>query len=283
MPDTLAIIGPGNLGCSLARHAAECGLSVRVAGRNLEHVQSAFENKSVKGLTLEHIHLCRSWPEALEGATVLFEALPEALEVKAKAWSELDRLASREVLRLAGSSSLPLSEIRLRSGMSGTLLGFHLFVPVHRMRIVELVLEADSPFDQVLQAQGLGKSLGLRVVPVRDQPGYAASRMALVQALEAIRLLEQGIASAEDIDALMVIGYGHPVGPLELTDRIGLDLRNAIAQQLYQTTNDDRFSPPKLLQDLVSQGRLGRKSGHGFYQWDSEGRRMAVRPNVEKV
>ena len=151
------------------------------------------------------------------------------------------------------------------------LLGFHLFVPVHRMRVVELAREAGTPDHLLARAAALSMALGLRLVPVQDQPGLAAARMALAQGLEAMRLLEQGVATAADLDALMVLGYGHPVGPLELSDRIGLDLRLAIAEQLHRDSQDPRFEVPAILRALVQQGHTGRKAGQGFHRWDAEG------------
>jgi 3-hydroxybutyryl-CoA dehydrogenase len=122
------------------------------------------------------------------------------------------------------------------------------------------------------RARTLGLSLHKRVVQVQDQPGFAAARMALAQGLEAIRLLEAGIASAEDLDALMTLGYGHPVGPLELSDRVGLGLRMRIAERLT-AAGEDRFQPPSLLREKVEQQATGLKTGLGFYAWDSKGRR----------
>ncbi len=125
----------------------------------------------------------------------------------------------------------------------------------------------------VSQARALGEALHKRVVQVRDQPGFAAARMALALGLEAMRLLEDGVASADDLDALMTLGYGHPAGPLEVSDRVGLDLRLRIAQQLHHS-GAARFEPPRILEDSVRRGRLGRKTRRGFHAWSALGKRQ---------
>ena len=151
-------------------------------------------------------------------------------------------------------------------------MAFHLFLPVGRMSVVELVAPEPVPPKDRAGAAALASSLGLKLVQVQDGPGYAAARMGLAQGLEAMRLLEAGAATAEDLDALMVLGYGHPVGPLELSDRIGLDLRLAIADRLFTETGDARFSPPGILRKKVMAGSHGRKAGRGFYTWDEDGK-----------
>jgi len=147
-----------------------------------------------------------------------------------------------------------------------------LFVPVPRMAVVELAVPAGTPQVWVDRARALAATLQKRVVQVRDQPGFAAARMALAQGLEAMRLLEAGVASAEDLDALLTLGYGHPVGPLELSDRVGLELRLRIAERLT-ASGEDRFQPPALLRRKVEEGATGLKAGRGLYAWDPDGRR----------
>lgn len=269
---TLTILGPGVLGRSLARHAAHQGMAVRLLGRNPARVAEA-----VAALNrLEPAHPVTGgtdWTEALDGADAVLEALPENLSIKAEALARLASESAPDTLLLTGTSAIPLGELRLAAALSRPLIGFHLFVPVRRMRMLELVAEAGTPPASLDQARRLAANLGLRVAQVRDQPGFAATRMALVQGLEAIRLLEAGEASATDLDALMAHGYGHPCGPLELSDRIGLDLRLALADQLFARTGDPRFEAPPLLRRLVAEGRLGRRSGRGFHTWNERGER----------
>ncbi len=286
--EKLAIIGPGTLGLSLAQWAAECGLDVGLAGRDLGHskgrlmeAERRWESAIRKGrITNEqhqaaraHLRAHGTWAEAVEGATWVFEALPESLEAKRIAWVRLEPLLSPTVTKLTGTSSISIAEIRRVSALASTLLGFHCFIPMERMGIVELAVESGAKAGPVQSAQQLAARLGKRVAMVRDQPGFAAARMALAQGLEAMRLIQQGVASASDLDALMVRGYGHPVGPLELSDRIGLDLRLAIAEHIFEATGNPIFEPPSILRDKVTDGHLGLKQGCGFYEWDDQGRR----------
>ena len=284
----LAILGPGVLGLSLARWAAERGLTVALGGRTLQHATQALQglehrwDQAVRRgeLTAEaqdaacaRIHPQPSWAAAADGACAVLEALPEQLETKVQAWQLLDVALPPGVLRLTASSSLPLSVIRAQAGMAGPLVGFHLFVPVRLRPLVELVTEPDTPPSVLARAEDLAADLGLKVARVRDQAGYAASRMALAQGLEAMRLLESGAATAEALDALMVHGYGHPCGPLELSDRIGLGLRLTIAEGLFQATGEARYEPPEILRAMVARGATGRTAGLGFYPWNAKGER----------
>jgi len=270
---SLVILGPGTLGLSLARHAASLGLPVRLVGKSLAHAQAALNalEKRKPGLPISAFG---NLAEALEGASTLLEALPEDLRIKGKAWREIHGQAPEDLLCLTGSSALSLAELRLAAGGIRPIVGFHLFVPVHRHPIVELVQEASSTPSLRKKALDMAERLQLKVVPMPDQPGYAATRMGLIQGLEAMRLLESGVATASELDALMVEGYGHPCGPLELSDRIGLDLRLALADYLTKALGEARYTPPSLLSEMVNRGELGRKTGQGFYRWSKEGTRL---------
>jgi 3-hydroxybutyryl-CoA dehydrogenase len=142
------------------------------------------------------------------------------------------------------------------------------------MAVVEIAVPVGTPQAPVQRARSLAEALGKRAVEVRDQPGFAAARMALAQGLEAMRMVEEGVASAEDLDALMTLGYGHPAGPLELSDRVGLDLRLRITEGIHHATGDPIFCPPDLLRDMVARGETGLRAGRGFYRWDAAGRRL---------
>lgn len=283
----LAVLGPGVLGLSAAQWAAECGLATRLLGRDADHaarglteirrrwdraVSRARMGREARDRALGLLSVAAFAPSALEGVSVLLEALPEAADLKAPALAAAAAWGSPELLLLSGTSSLPIGDLARRSGTSGRLVGFHLFVPVPRMAVVEMAVPEETDGSWVDRARSLGMALGKRVIQVRDQPGFAAARMALAQGLEAIRLLEAGVASAEDLDALMTLGYGHPVGPLELSDRIGLDLRLRIAEGLH-ALGEDRFQPPELLKAKVEDGQRGLKSGQGFHAWTAAGRR----------
>jgi len=283
----LAILGPGALGLSTAQWSAECGLATRLLGRDLEHAQAGvceihrrWQRSCAKGrLSLEARDRCMErlgaapfTASALEGVSALLEALPEDAGLKVPVLASAALWGSSDLLLLTGTSSLPVSGLARQSGLAGRLVGFHLFVPVPRMGVVEMAVPTGTPPVWVDGARALAQVLHKRVVQVRDQPGFAAARMALALGLEAIRLVEAGVASAEDLDALMTLGYGHPIGPLELSDRIGLDLRLRIAEGLA-ASGEARFQPPALLRTKVTEGNTGLKAGQGFFGWEPQGNR----------
>jgi len=284
----LAILGPGTLGISLARHAVERGMEVRLVGRDHAHAEAGVRRvvaqwkRAVTEGRLEPMvfqsRACRirptaTWEEAAEGASAFLEALPEDLRLKAEHWRRMGVSWPKGVLPLTGSSSLPSSLIRTSAGLGPGLQNFHLFVPVHRHLLVELATPLDTPHPLSLKATELADSLGLRVATIDVRKGLAASRMGLAQGLEAMRLFQEGCARASDLDLLMTMGYGHPCGPLELSDRVGLDLRLAIAEFLFESSGDPSFEPPQILKELVAKGDLGRKSGKGFFTWTQDGKK----------
>ena len=284
----LAILGPGVLGLSAAQWAAERGLRVRLLGRDAAHAARGLAELArrwdaavARGRLTPEAHAAAAMriegaafgPEALSGVEALLEAVPEDPGAKARVLSAAAAWGAPDLLILTGTSALPVTGLAQASGLAGRLLGFHLFVPVPRMAVVELVVPEGTDGGLVDRAGALAKALGKRPARVRDQAGFTAARMALAQGLEAIRLLESGAATAEDLDALMTLGYGHPVGPLELSDRVGLDLRLAIAEGLHRATGDPRFEPPRLLREKVARGESGLRAGIGFYHWDDAGRR----------
>src|SRR5947209_13768557 len=143
----------------------------------------------------------------------------------------------------------------------------HFFNPVHIMRLVEIVVGEQTGADTTAVVRQVAQQMKKEPIVVRDFPGFASSRLGVTLGLEAMRMLEQGVASAEDIDKAMELGYNHPMGPLKLTDLVGLDVRLAIADYLYRTLEEPQFEPPKILRDKVARGELGKKAGKGFYTW----------------
>ena len=269
----LAILGPGVLGKSLARHAATKGFTVRLVGRDENHARRALADIGARGTDITRITALGCAPEAFHGAQIVLEALPEDPEAKAAAWRRISSWLPDGALRLTGSSALPVARLDEMAGLGGRLMAFHLFVPVGRMGVAEWVAPESVPESDRDRAVSLAAALDLRIVHAKDGPGFAAARMGLAQGLEAMRLLEAGVATAEDLDALMVHGYGHPVGPLELSDRVGLDLRLTIAERLFSESGDPRFEPPRILRDKVAEGHLGRKTGQGFFAWETDSKR----------
>lgn len=287
MTGPLGILGPGVLGCSAAQAAAERGLEVHLLGRDVAHAAAGVAElnrrwdravtagrmpPAAAAEAAARLRPAAFAPEALAGLVALLEALPEDPAPKAQVLATAAGWGDPDLLLLSGTSSLPISDLARRAELEGRLVGFHLFVPVPRMAVVELAVPVGTGPTWVTRALALGAALGKRVVQVRDQPGFAAARMALAQGLEAMRLLEAGVASAEDLDALMTLGYGHPVGPLELSDRVGLDLRLRIAEGLVGS-GESRFQVPDVLRAQVARGEAGTRSGQGFFTWDAQGRR----------
>jgi 3-hydroxybutyryl-CoA dehydrogenase len=274
----LGICGPGTLGLSAAQWTAECGLRVRLFGRDEAHARRGVEELAQRWSVLANkgkISDARRLElmdrveagSGFAGLDAMLEAVPEDPALKASVLRQLAPRLDPGTLLLTGSSAMPVGALGKEADLTRGLLGFHLFVPVRSMPVVELVVPEGADSFEVTRACALGERLQKRVVRVKDVPGYAAARMALAQGLEAMRLLEEGVADAAGLDALMTGGYGHPVGPLALSDQVGLDLRLAILRRLHAATGEARFRPPDLLETLVAQGHLGRRSGRGFHDW----------------
>jgi 3-hydroxybutyryl-CoA dehydrogenase len=283
----LAILGPGTLGLSAAQWSSECGLETWLLGRDMDHAEAGLRqiharwDRAVARGRLspeareeagDRLHPRAFGPDSLQGAEAFLEALPEEAALKAPVLAAAAGWGGPNLLLLSGTSALSIGDLARGAGLTGRLVGFHLFVPVPRMAVVEMAVPAELGAVWVMRARELGLTLRKRVVQVLDQPGFAAARMALAQGLDAMRLLEAGVASAEDLDALMTLGYGHPAGPLELSDRVGLDLRLRICQGLV-AAGETRFEPPTSLLEAVSRGASGLRVGQGFHRWTTDGRK----------
>ena len=203
----------------------------------------------------------------------VIEAVPESLELKRDLFATVDKHAPAHALLATNTSSLPVAEIATSLRAPSRLVGMHFFNPAHLMKLVEIVRHAKSDPDAVALAVALVERLGKTPIVVTDSPGFASSRLGLVIGLEAMRMVEQGVASPSDIDTAMKLGYGHPMGPLELTDLVGLDVRLGIADYL-ESTLGAAFTPPAILRRKVAEGKLGKKTGEGFYRWSPDGKRL---------
>jgi 3-hydroxybutyryl-CoA dehydrogenase len=195
------------------------------------------------------------------------EAVPEDLVTKHEALRAVEALLPPDACLASNTSSLSIDDLAVVLARPGRFLGLHFFNPVPASSLVEVVTGTATEPGLVAEAQGWVRALGKTPVTVADAPGFASSRLGVMLGLEAIRMLEEGVASAEDIDAAMVLGYRHPMGPLRLTDLVGLDVRLGVAEYLTDRLGP-RFEPPELLRRLVAEGKLGRKTGQGFYTWD---------------
>ncbi|MBP6849123.1 MAG: 3-hydroxyacyl-CoA dehydrogenase family protein, partial [Kofleriaceae bacterium] len=179
---------------------------------------------------------------------------------------EVDALAPAGALLASNTSSLSLAQIAAAVGDGARVVGIHFFNPVHLMKLVEVVRHGGSDPSAVATAVDLATAWGKTPITVKDSPGFASSRLGIALGMEAIRMVEEGVASVEDVDTAMKLGYGHPMGPLELTDLVGLDVRLGIAEYLADALGTS-FEPPELLRQMVAAGTLGKKSGQGFYRW----------------
>ncbi len=203
---------------------------------------------------------------ALADADLVVEAVPENLGLKREVLSGVDGVTRDDAVIATNTSSLSIDDLAIALSSPERFLGLHFFNPVPASALVEIVTGAATRTDVVASAQGWVRALGKTPVTVKNSPGFASSRLGVALGLEAIRMLEEGVASAEDIDAAMVLGYRHPVGPLRLTDMVGLDVRLAVADYLVGQLGE-RFDAPALLRKKVAAGEVGQKAGQGFYSW----------------
>ncbi|WP_031467397.1 3-hydroxyacyl-CoA dehydrogenase family protein [Sciscionella sediminilitoris] len=278
VPEVTGVVGGGTMGAGIAHVLLERGSQVTVAEASAERAAAARDavaaslNKAAErgklGITpeklLAHLSTVDSIAGLPENAGLVVEAVPERLELKQQVIAELGTVCPDAVLA-TNTSSLSIGAIA-RAGARERVVGMHFFNPVPAQQLVELVIHEDLDERILASARTFVDALGKTGIEVRDFPGFATSRLGVAVGLEAIRMLEDGVASAEDIDTGMTLGYRWPMGPLRLTDLVGLDVRLAIAEHLAVELGP-RFEPPKLLREKVERGELGRKSGRGFFTW----------------
>jgi 3-hydroxybutyryl-CoA dehydrogenase len=284
----LTVIGAGTMGHGIAHVAAVAGLEVRlfdaVAGsaaaglakirKNLDKgVELGKVTAADRDAAVARIQPVEDLATACANTDCVIEAVPERIELKREIFAAVDRFAPSHALLATNTSSLPVAEIAAAVRAPAQLVGMHFFNPVHVMKLVEVVRHSGSDPAAVAVAVALSERFGKTPITVTDSPGFASSRLGLVIGLEAMRMVEQGVASAADIDTAMKLGYGHPMGPLELTDLVGLDVRLGIAEYLA-TAIGPAFTPPAVLREKVAAGKLGKKSGEGFYRWSPDGKRL---------
>jgi 3-hydroxybutyryl-CoA dehydrogenase len=279
----IAVIGAGTMGHGIAYVAAASGYDVRLADADavtlaagVRRIRETFEKAIERGkatpesreAALARLTTAATAGAAAGGVDLVIEAVPERLELKQAIFRDLEPAVSSGAILASNTSSLSITSIADGLAHPERVVGLHFFNPVPVMKLLEIVRGERTSDATVDAARALATSLGKTPIVVRDSPGFATSRLGVVLGLEAIRMLEQGVASAEDIDRAMELGYNHPMGPLRLSDVVGLDVRLAIAEHLHTTLGDDTYRPPALLRQLVSEGKLGKKSGRGFYSWE---------------
>ena len=275
------VLGAGTMGTGIAQVAARAGYRTEIfdvqegaAQRALARIGESLARALEKGRcsaqerdeALARLSAAKELEAACAQADLIVEAAPEDLALKQELFARISRAARPEAILATNTSSLPITAIASAAKGPERVIGLHFFNPVPAMKLLEIVQGERTHPMVVAAARAIGARMGKEVVVVRDAPGFATSRLGIALAMEAIRMLEEGVASAEEIDRAIELGYGHPMGPLKLTDQVGLDVRLAIAEHLT-AERGERFRPPQLLRRLVRAGKLGKKSGEGFYRY----------------
>ena len=278
----VAVIGAGTMGHGIAQVAAMAGMDVALfdafegaaekgLGKIRENLDKGVERGKVteesRDAALAHLRVAATIDDAAADADLVIEAVVESLDVKTSLFADLDRIAPASAILATNTSSLSVAAIAAATSRPDRVIGMHFFNPVHLMKLLELVVHDGTSDTTRAAALAVAHAFGKEPIVVRDVPGFASSRLGICIGLEAMRMVEQGVASAEDIDKAMVLGYNHPMGPLRLTDLVGLDVRLSIAEYLHRELGSESFRPPDILRRMVAEGKLGRKSGQGFYSW----------------
>lgn len=280
-PARVGVLGGGRMGAGIAHAFLMAGSHVRVVERDAastataaQRVRDGIRRSVQRDPSLDENELVLRYAVGADTAVfadcdLVIEAVPEDRALKAESLSRAERAMPVGSVLATNTSSIPIGDLAVGRRDPARFLGLHFFNPVPVSALVEIVQGAATDRAVIDDARRWVRALGKTPVVVRDSPGFASSRLGVALGLEAIRMLEERVASAGDIDAAMELGYRHPSGPLRTTDIVGLDVRLGIAEELERALGE-RFAPPALLRRLVAEGKLGRKSGEGFYVWDEE-------------
>jgi 3-hydroxybutyryl-CoA dehydrogenase len=278
---TVTVLGTGTMGQGIAQVAAQSGHATRVydavEGRAITAVQAIAGQleklvgkgkitSDLRAATLNRLSAATSAKDACAGSDVVIEAVPEDMALKVAVLEAVLPSADKNAIIGSNTSSLSITELGARLKAPERTVGLHFFNPPPVMELVEVVRGLGTSEDSLERALAFVKGLGKTPIVVRDVPGFATSRLGVILGAEAMRMLETGVASAQDIDRGMELGYRHPMGPLKLTDLVGLDVRLAILEHLQREIGD-QFRPPAILRTMVRAGKLGKKTGEGFYRW----------------
>ena len=284
---TIAVLGAGAMGRGIAHVAALGGYSTRLydpAQEALESAHTTIHRNLDKGVSRgkvepeaaaaakERLSLHDALAAAVDDADLVIEAAPERMELKVALFQEANAAAPEHALFASNTSALSVTEMGAASGRPERFAGMHFFNPVHIMRLVELVRGLESDESTVDRLAAVAERMGKEVVVVNESPGFVTSRINALIGNEAFRMLQEGVASAADIDKALKLGLNHPMGPFEMIDLVGLDVRLSILEHL-QGTLGDLYRPSPLLVRYVKAGRLGRKVGRGVYDYDADGNR----------
>jgi 3-hydroxybutyryl-CoA dehydrogenase len=266
--EAVVVIGAGTMGRGIAAAAIAAGFRTALVdtdGDALERARATIEAhvpQAADALTLS---------TALEApartAAIVIEAVPELLALKQALFARLDRVTAADTVLATNTSTIPITAIAADCARPERVVGVHFFNPVHRMRVVEVISGEHTREPAVARAREFAVAVGKEPILVRDSPGFVANRLGLLLGNEAMRIVEEGVATPEDVDKAAKLGFGHPMGPLEVADLVGLDARLNNLRSIHALTRRPEFRPPPILERLVGEGRLGRKSGRGFYAY----------------
>ena len=269
------------MGAGIAESVAVCGLPVVVrdvdqaaVGRAGERIEASLQ-RAVQGGKLDRAHADVAYKrielttelEAIQDADLVIEAVPEDARIKLEVMRAIDRVVSEDAIVASNTSSIPIAELAQAVRRPARVLGLHFFSPVPVMTLVEVVVALDTSPETVGTAKAFVEHLGKCPIETKDRSGFIVNMLLVPYLMAAVRMYEDGFATREDIDAGMKLGCGHPMGPLALCDLIGLDVLYAVSDSLYEEFKRDEYAPPPLLKRMVASGRLGRKSGRGFYDY----------------
>ena len=277
----VAVLGAGIMGRGIAYVAALGGYNTVLQDTSREQLEKATNDIGAileKGMAMgrvtdseavearRRLRTVASLDDAARQADLVIEAVPERMELKIEIFAQLDRVAPAHAILASNTSSLSITEMAAATRRAPQVVGMHFFNPVHRMKLLELVRALETSEKTLAQCEEVGRKMGKDCVTVRESPGFVTSRINAMIGNEAFYMLQEGVASAADIDKALKLGLNHPMGPFELVDLVGLDTRLSILRFLHRTLGE-KFRPCPLIEQYVAAGRLGRKSGRGVYEY----------------
>jgi len=281
---TIAVICTGTMGRGIAYLASVAGYDTVLHDSDavaLDAARESIESTLAKGVekkkisaddahaAIERMQMVADLEPAVRDADLIIEAVPENFDLKKNLFAQADLFCAEEAILASNTSSISITKLAGNVERRDRFIGMHFFNPPHVMKLIELV-RGERTSDATLETvRAVAEKMGKTPIVVSDSPGFATSRLGVAIGLEAMRMLEEGVATAADIDRAMELGYNHPMGPLRLTDLVGLDIRLGIAEYLAETLGP-RFEPPQILRDMVRDGKLGKKTGRGFYEWNED-------------
>jgi 3-hydroxybutyryl-CoA dehydrogenase len=286
---TIAVLGAGTMGRGIAHVAALAGFITHLYDTDpaaLTRAEAAIHRNLARGVELKKVtaeaaekargalRLQAALPAAVAAADLIIESAPESIALKVQLFGEIDRLAPEHALLASNTSALSITEMAAATRRPERFAGMHFFNPVHVMKLIELVRGLETSAATLAALRAVGERMGKEIVLVNEAPGFVTSRINALIGNEAFRMLQEGVASASDIDKALKLGLNHPMGPFEMVDLVGLDVRLSILEFLHRTLGE-AYRPNLLLVQHVRAGRLGRKVGRGVYTYDEKGERVS--------